>query len=121
MVMTYAKGVFYERDLLNYLKTRGFSTTRVAGSGHGSPADILAMKNGIIVAVECKAHRNKPRIKPEKIQEMSSWCKQAGALGFLAWRAPKQDWLFLPMKNLEAGLYEDEHWLSMETFLNTLV
>jgi len=119
--MSYSKGVHYERSLLNFLKSKGFSTMRVAGSGHCSPADIVAIKKNNILAIECKAHKTKPRIKKEKVHEMKQWCENAGALGFLAWRAPNQDWLFLPMKNLEESRYEDEHWISMESFLQALI
>ncbi len=119
--MTYAKGVHYERSLMKFLATRGFSTLRVAGSGHNSPADIVAIKSSRVLAIECKAHANKPRIKQEKVMEMKEWCEKAGALGFLAWRAPKKDWLFLPIESLELGRYEDEHWIDTESLLRALM
>lgn len=119
--MSYSKGVFYERDLLGFLKSRGFSTLRVAGSGHNTPADILAIKKSLVIAIECKAHKKKPKLKKEKAQEMKAWCEQAGALGFLAWRAPQQDWLFLPLRSVEEGKYEDEYWLKKEQFLKALI
>lgn len=119
--MTYAKGVYYERDLLKFLSTRGFSTLRVAGSGHNSPADIVAIKKGIILVIECKAHVIKPKIQKDRVQEMKVWCEQAGALGFLAWRAPQQEWLFLSLKNLEENQYADEHWVKKDQFLQTFM
>lgn len=119
--MSYAKGVHYERSLIKFLNSQGFSTLRVAGSGHNTPVDIMAIKKGIVVAIECKAHANKPKIPQEKALEMHDWCETAGALGFLAWRAPKQDWMFLPIKNMIARTYDDENWLKMEEFLQTLI
>lgn len=116
--MTYAKGVFYERDLIRFFEAQGFSTTRIAGSGHNTPADILAMRKGKIAAVEVKAHRTQPRLAKEKVQELKEWCERAGAHGFLAWRAPRQEWLFLPMKALEENQYKE--WLTVDAFLELL-
>ena len=119
--MSYAKGVRYERDLISLLASKGFSTLRVAGSGHNTPADILAIRRGLVVAVECKAHAEKPKIKKDRAAEMSEWCERAGALGFLAWRVPQQGWLFLPLRDVLENRYEDENWLGMESFLKALV
>jgi Holliday junction resolvase len=112
-----AKGLFYERELFHFLKSKEFAVTRVAGSGHGSPLDILAIKKGVILGFEVKAHSNKPKLKKEKISELRDWCEKAGALGFLAWRAPQKNWLFLPIEKMEKNNYEDEHWLELESFL----
>lgn len=118
--MSYAKGVHYERSLLRFFETQGFSTIRVAGSGHNSPIDVLAVRNGAILAIECKAHTNKPKLQAEKVQEMRQWCDRASALGFLAWRAPKQEWKFLPLKDLETRSYADENWLTVTQLLEIL-
>jgi Holliday junction resolvase len=115
--MSYKKGAHYERDLMHFLTYKGFSTLRVAGSGHNSPADIVAIKDGNILVIECKAHLKKPRLQRDKVQEMKEWCDRAGAFGFLAWRAPNQDWLFLGMRDVEQGKYEDGNWLTKEGFL----
>lgn len=119
--MSYAKGARYERSLIQFLSSKGFSTLRVAGSGHNTPIDILAVKKGLILGVECKAHQTKPKIQKEKVNEMKQWCEQAGALGFLAWHPPKRDWLFLPLKNLVENKYEDEHWIGMDSLLEALL
>ena len=118
--MTYAKGVFYERDLIRILGEEGFSTLRVAGSGHSSPADILAIRRGKILVVECKAHKNKPRLPQDKVREMKEFCERAGALGVLAWRAPKQGWKFLTIEQLEAKQYEDKHWMDQKQLMEAI-
>ncbi len=113
----YAKGAHYERELMLLLKDRGFVTARIAGSGIGSaPADILAFKKGVVVGIECKAHKIKPKLQKDKIQEMKMWCEKAGALGILAWRT-KNKWLFLRLEDAENKKYEDENWLEMEKML----
>jgi len=118
--MTYSKGVYWERELMAFMESQGFSTVRVAGSGHKGPADIVVMKKGTITAIEIKAHQNKPRLKEEKIQELREWCDKAGAFGFLAWRAPRQEWRFLPLSSLEEKNYKDENWIKKHAFLETL-
>lgn len=119
--MSYTKGAHYERKLIHFLKSHGYSTMRVAGSGHNTPADIVAMKNNLVVAIECKAHKKMPRLNKEKVIEMRDWCDNAGAHGFLAWRAPNKDWQFLEMEHLENRDYNQEKWMSVDSFMNHLI
>ncbi|MBI4021254.1 MAG: hypothetical protein HY369_03355 [Candidatus Aenigmarchaeota archaeon] len=119
--MTYSKGVFWERELIAYLTGQGFSTARVAGSGHNTPADILAVRRGLVLAIECKAHANRPRLPADRVAELRAWCEQAGAHGFLAWRAPRQDWLFLPMHALAESDYATEKWIRKDAWLAALI
>ena len=119
--MTYAKGAHYERDLIEFLKERGFSAVRIAGSGHKAPADILAIRKGLVLAIESKAHAQKPYLPRDRVAEFTQWCEQAGALGFLAWRAPHQEWRFLPLKSLIESNFDDEFWLTKETLLRAIL
>ncbi|MBU0952810.1 MAG: restriction endonuclease [Nanoarchaeota archaeon] len=116
----YAKGARFERELLHFLHGMGFSVIRgPASGGELSPIDVVAMKKGLIVAVECKNWNTKPRLSRDKIQGMKMWCERAGAIGFLSWRAAK-DWLFLPLTDAEVGNYADEYWLPMKNVLSAL-
>jgi Holliday junction resolvase len=114
----YAKGVRAEHELLHFLNHKGFSCLRQASSGgHLTPVDILAIKRGLIIALECKNYQTKPRLEKAKLKRFKDWCDKAGAIGFLAWRNSGQ-WLFLKISDAEAGNYEDGKWIAMENLLS---
>lgn len=117
----YRKGARFERDLIHFLNYKGFSVSRTASSGgYLYPVDILAMKKGLILAFECKAHKTKPRLQKDKLKKFKEWCDRAGAMGFLAWRAPQNKWLFLRMEDAEKRNYADENWIEMHNFLKAV-
>jgi Holliday junction resolvase len=118
---TYAKGARNERELLHFLNYKGFSCVRAASSGgHLTPVDIVAMKNGRVLCLEIKAWAKKPKLERKKLERFKNWCENAGAMGFLAWRA-RNEWLFLPLKDAENNRYEDENWIAMENFMNVMM
>jgi Holliday junction resolvase len=115
-VKTYAKGSRNERELLYILHSRGFSCMRAASSGgFFSPVDVVAIKKGLVLGLECKAWSRMPRLEKRKARAFIDWCERAGALGFLAWRTTGR-WLFLDAKNLGSGDYSEGNWLGMEDF-----
>ena len=117
---TYSKGVRGEREILHYLNYKGFSVCRIPSSGsYISPVDVIAMKKGLILGLEVKTHKEKPRLKKKQLQSFKKWCKNAGAFAFLAWRAPNNKWLFLRIEDAEQNRYGDENWLEMSQFLST--
>lgn len=119
--MSIRKGIFYERELLHFLSGRGFSVCRIPSSGSLlTPVDIIAMKRGLILCIECKAWSKKPKLKKTKLKNFKEWCKRAGAIGLLAWRV-RGKWLFLRIEDAENGNYSDENWLEMETLLDAFM
>lgn len=117
----YRKGARFERQLIRFLNYKGFSVSRTASSGgYFYPIDILAIKKGLILAFECKAHKVKPRLQKDKLKKFKEWCDRAGAMGFLAWRAPQNKWLFLKMEDAEKSNYADDNWIEMENFLKAV-
>lgn len=119
-IKTYAKGSRGERELLHILHSRGFSCIRAASSGgFFSPVDLVAIKKGVVVAIECKTWSKMPRLEKKKASSFIEWCKKAGALGFLAWRTTGK-WLFLDTRNLEGGDYSEANWLEMADFFSII-
>ena len=111
---TYAKGAKAERDLLHFLTFKGFSTLRLPASGGDLyPLDILALKKGFALAFEIKSWKKMPRIEKRKLERFDSWCKNAGAIGFIAWRPAGGDWRFLPLADALNGRYEEPNWLGL--------
>ncbi len=97
----YNKGASSERELAKILFERGFAVIRAAGSGRGLPGpDLLAVKNGRIFCIECKAHQKKPKIDLEQLKE---W-KGHGATILLAWKVPYKGWAFFDEGGKEYSL-----------------
>ncbi len=94
----YRKGANAERELIRLFFDLGFSVVRVAGSGKTAlPApDILALKEGKTLAIECKAWKASHLAIPiEQVEELSAWGKRAGIDVFIAWKIPLKGWFFL--------------------------
>jgi len=94
----YNKGANAERELIKELHAAGFAVTRVAGSGvNPLPCpDVIALKAGRIIAFECKAWKGKYlAIKHESMEDESGWAKTAGGEFYVAWKVPREGWLFV--------------------------
>ncbi|HLD42327.1 MAG TPA: hypothetical protein VJB06_04770, partial [archaeon] len=87
--------------------------------GELSPVDIVAIKNGLIIAIESKSWENKPKLPKDRVDRLKEWSDKAGAITFLGWRT-RNKWLFLQLKNVLENRYEDENWIGMENFLTAL-
>lgn len=94
----YNKGANAERELIHTLSEKGFAVLRVAGSGVSplpSP-DVVALKNGRILAIECKAWKGKHLAIPcVTMNDEVTWAKTAGAEFFVGWKIPREGWLFV--------------------------
>jgi len=94
----YDKGANAERELIKELHSAGFAVTRVAGSGvNPLPCpDVIALKKGKIIAFECKAWKgNYLAIPHENMDDEKEWAIIAGAEFFVAWKIPREGWLFI--------------------------
>lgn len=94
----HSKGANAERELMRLFFDKGFSVVRIAGSGTSPlPApDIVALKRGRIIAVECKARKARNlAIDVGQMGELVGWAKRAGAEPFVGWKVPRKGWLFL--------------------------
>jgi len=121
MLKTYSKGARGERELLHFLNHKGFAVSRAPSSGGFLTAiDIVAIKKGLILGIECKAHQKKPRINKLQLQRFREWINKAGAIGLIAWRTPEPRWKFLRLEDAENNRYEDENWIERDVLLNAL-
>ena len=105
----HSKGANAERELMHLFFKEGFSVVRIAGSGTSPlPApDIIAIKNGRIIAVECKARKAKNlAISVSQIGELLDWAKKAGSEALIGWKIPRKGWFFLkPSKLRNTGKF----------------
>lgn len=98
----YNKGANAERELIKLLAKHDFAVLRVAGSGTNPlPCpDVVALKDGIAIAIECKAKKGQYLpISVEQIEEEQGWAKMAGSKFLVAWKVPRKGWLFLEVKH----------------------
>jgi Holliday junction resolvase len=113
----YKKGIRGEYELIHSFSSNGFSVIRSASSGGFLyPVDILAIKKGLVIAIESKVHQKKPKLEKVKLRQFSEWCERAGAMGFVAWRKGTE-WLFLRLEDAEKNHYEDENWIGIDKIL----
>jgi Holliday junction resolvase len=125
----YNKGASAERELIHTLSDLGFAVLRVAGSGVSplpSP-DVVALKNGRILAIECKAWKgNYLAIPIGTMNDEVNWARTAGAEFFVGWKIPRAGWLFVKFehfrnagKNYMISLEEaKKNSIPLETLIN---
>jgi len=95
--MTYRKGARAERELAEILWRYGAAVVRSAGSGNMYSPDIVAIKNGTILAFECKAwKREYILVSVSQMDKMVEWMRRSGARLYIAWKVPYRGWLFIP-------------------------
>lgn len=98
------KGSNAERELIHRFWEKGWTACRVAGSGsmkHPSP-DIIALKEGRSIAIECKATREKYKyLKKEEIMQLMEYSILSNSTPYIALRFLNEDWMFLKPYQLE--------------------
>ena len=96
--MGYRKGARAERELMELLWKQGFAVVRSAGSGNTYAPDVIAIKEGTVLAFECKAWKKQEiRIPEYQMNKMLEWRKRSGAELYIAWKYPYKGWFFIPV------------------------
>lgn len=84
MATNYSRGADFERRTARNMESFGYVTVRSAGSH--SPADIIALRGGDAVAIQCKRDG---RLDPDEWNEFWEWCRKGGAIPILASKGPR--------------------------------
>lgn len=103
MVRTYRKGYTAENELVHTLSKYGYVAMRAPRSGRiglASP-DIVAVKKGKILAIECKSRASAFTVEREQLQELREWEEKAGAIPYIGWKIARKGWLFLELEDVE--------------------
>jgi Holliday junction resolvase len=100
------KGSNAERELIHlFWGTKEWTACRVAGSGsmkYPSP-DIIANKEGINLAIECKSTGgNNQYLEKREVEELVAYAKRAGARPLIAVRFDRKPWRFLNPDDLNS-------------------
>jgi Holliday junction resolvase len=108
------KGTNAERELLHLLWEKGYAVVRASSSGAIKlPCpDIVAIKSKRILAFEIKNWEKKPSVNRKQFYELYVWAERAGAIPFLAWKAPRKGFIFYSLERIL--LYNEFSPISLE-------
>lgn len=99
-----AKGTGAERELVHLFWQHGWAASRVAGSGsikYPVP-DILAGKDGRLLAIECKTTKDANQyLTKEEVADLKAFASIAGAEPLVAVRFAREEWRFLLPEELD--------------------
>jgi Holliday junction resolvase len=111
----YGKGARAERELLSRFKDIGYSVIRSAGSGINSISpDIIAIKNKLGFAFECKAWSNGSlSIDHEKFAELKKWEDNTMLNVYMAWKVNNDGWYFIKLNEMSKN--EKSYTVTMKT------
>ena len=101
----YAKGARTERELLNILYANGYCVTRSAGSGvNAISPDLIAIKKGVCVSIECKAWESTSlALDREQFEKLLEWEHNSEFPTYVAWRMNGMGWYFIKLAEFERG------------------
>ncbi len=101
MLKSYRKGYMSEWQLTHALSKMGFMVIRAPRSGRiGLPSpDIVAIKNGKMLVIECKSRKCAFTVDQEQLLELKAWQDQ-GALALVAWKQSYKGWFFLHLSDV---------------------
>jgi Holliday junction resolvase len=101
---TKSKGTNAERELIHKFWANGFAAIRSAGSGsmkYPSP-DILAAKEGRVVAVECKITKDQSKyFERDEIDDLRAFALIFNAEPYVAVKFKGESWYFLELSDLK--------------------
>lgn len=105
MVHKYAKGYRGERELVHILSDMGYMVVRTPRSGRidlPSP-DIIAVKNGTLIVIECKSRAGAFTVHQDQLAELKEWQDKAGARAYIGWKISHKGWFFLKLADVVAN------------------
>ncbi len=116
----YRKGSDFERAIVSEFTERGWVAFRAAGSGRAdrSLPDVVAVKGGRVVMVECKATtKDRLSLKPA-ILSLAGYADKAGADSYVAVRFFRQRPRFYDVRGLLGGesytIAEGDDYISLD-------
>lgn len=101
-MQTYKKGSNAERELMQRLWNAGYAVVRAAGSGVNplNSPDLIALKKGKKLAIECKARNSTTLSVPsQQMSDLIEWAFRADAELVVAWKYPRKGWFFLGLED----------------------
>src|SRR3989338_10835047 len=101
----YQKGANFERELVNEFWKNGWVAMRAAGSGITRKVpDVIAIKDGKVIAVECKSTKKDRLSLREAIRALEKFSKISKSKAYIAIRFPREKPRFYSIENLLIAL-----------------
>jgi Holliday junction resolvase len=119
----YQKGARFERDIVTELWGRGWTAVRAAGSGSvGYPVpDVVGMRDGELIAIECKSSRKNKVYLEEAIMNLKVFADISGARAYIGVKFLKKKPMFFNIRQLIAekhyNLSVDDPHLTLDVIL----
>jgi len=117
----YKKGSDFERHVVSAFQERGWVAFRAAGSGKldKSLPDVVALRDGRVIMVECKATtKDRLSLKPA-IRSLAEYGKVAGAEAYVAVRFFRQHARYYGVKDLLVGdgytISDKDRYMTVDT------
>jgi Holliday junction resolvase len=119
----YRRGADFERALVSEFWRRGWAAVRAAGSGtRREPVpDIIAVKDGKVIVVECKVTKKDRLSLKAAIKQLADFTRVSGGRGYIAVRFFRKKPRFYSIKDLLGrGGYtirDGDEYLSLDTVI----
>jgi len=112
----YIKGVIFERKLVEKFSGDGFIAMRIAGSGRYSELlpDVLVMKNGVVMAIQCKKTKNSKIYISKGVENFKKFKEIARIKCFFAVKFLRKDVRFYALEKLNENIDINEPYLNYE-------
>ncbi|HDN83545.1 MAG TPA: Holliday junction resolvase [Candidatus Altiarchaeales archaeon] len=100
---SYTKGAKFERELVWEFWNSGWVAIRAAGSGKISlpVPDIIALKNGKIISIECKSTKNSKLNVKKAVKKLKLFLGIAGGKAYISVKFPREKPRFYDIEMLE--------------------
>ena len=117
----YRKGANFERTLVKKFWEHGFAAMRAAGSGSAPLPlpDIVAIKDGRVIVVECKTSaRESFYLGKKDVTNLEEFCRVSGAEPYIAVKFDKLVPKFIPLGAMSSKkLSKKDPFISFETLV----
>lgn len=120
----YTKGVNFERKLVEKFSENGFIAMRIAGSGRYSELlpDLIVMKSGIIVAIQCKLNNRNDKIYLSKCFENFKKFKEITNIKcFFAVKFMRKDVRFYDLENINKNIDVNDSYTDYDDFIGEII
>lgn len=115
----YIKGAVFEREVVEKFSSDGFVAMRIAGSGRYSELlpDVVVMKNGIVMAIQCKKTKNNKIYLSKAVENFKKFKEIANIKCVFAVKFLKRDVRFYELEKIDKNIDINDPFYTYEDIL----